>query len=171
MKIVKPASHLRIPYDLMRSVHFGKFMLTKESAVWFNLCAWIVRGQMGSCGLGKKLYEDYYLGKKKLVAHWDQDKIAEHIGLSPTSRGYISRMLTRLEQEWNAIVRIPMKSNHGNTIYIYEMGCVWKDREIIYLFKELWARELDDRILRLNGGDDGRNDGGGFQYGNQLVSV
>ena len=76
---LKGASHLRIDNDILRSKAFGQFALTKEAAIWFHLSGWIIRGQMSSCGLGKKLYEDFYLGQRKLVARWDQEMIAEAI--------------------------------------------------------------------------------------------
>ena len=116
------SSHLRIDNEMLRSKVFGQFALTKEAAVWFHLCGWIIRGQMSSCGLGKKLYEDYYIKRRKLVARWDQEIIAEHLGFSKKSNGYISRLLKKLEKEWNVIERIKIPSYSSHKIKVYELG-------------------------------------------------
>jgi len=117
-------SHLRIDNEMLRSKVFGQFALTKEAAVWFHLCGWIIRGQMSSCGMGKKLYEDYYIKRRKLVARWDQKIIAEHLGLSKKSKGYISRLLRKLEEEWQVIKRIKIPSYSSHKINVYELGYI-----------------------------------------------
>lgn len=171
MKNGKPKSHLRIPNDILRSKSFAQFMRTKESAVWFNLCGWIVRGQMGSCGLGKKLYEDYFLAQKKLVAHWDQNKIAEHLGFSKKSGGYISTLLKRLENQWKAIRIERIRSHNGSEICVYELGFVKDGQETLYLFSELWKRETEEQLNQLSQENEGLERGPGFRYGNRPVSV
>lgn len=143
----KGACHLRIGNDILRSKMFGKFMLTKEASVWFHLCGWIIRGKMSSCGLGKKLYEDYYLGQRKLVARWDQELIAEHIGLSKKSKGYVSKLLTKLEDDWNAIKIIKIPSYKSHSINVYELGYIDdNNRELLYLMTELREREAKEYL-------------------------
>ena len=144
----KGPSHLRIYNQILRSKEFGQFILAKEAAVWFHLCGWVIRGKMNSCGLAKKLYEDFYLGQRKLVARWDQDMIAEHIGLSKKSKGYVSTLLTKLEKDWNAIKIIKIPSYKSHYINVYELGYIDEDEhEVLYLMGELSKRNADEMLV------------------------
>ena len=143
----KRDSHLRIDNDILRSKVFGQFALTKEAAIWFHLCGWIIRGQMNSCGLGKKLYDDFYLSQRKLVARWDQEMIAEHLGLSKNSKGYISKLLGKLENEWKIIKRTKIPSYNSHKINVYELGYIENNgRELLYLTIEFRKRVALDKL-------------------------
>lgn len=115
-------SHLRIDNEILRSKLYAKFMWTREAAVWFYLCSWIIRGEMSNHGLGKKLYEDFYLNQRKLVARWDQEKIAEHFGIS--SKGYISRLLKKLDKDWDIIKTVKIQSYNSHQINVYVLGYI-----------------------------------------------
>jgi len=137
-------SHLRIHTELLKSKPFGQFIRTKEAAIWFNLCGWIIRGPLSDCGLGKKLYEEFYIGQKKLVARWDQDILAEHVGLSRKSKGYISRLLKRLEGYWTVIKIIKIPSYQLQKINVYELGYINESGdENLYLLTELRRRQIE----------------------------
>ena len=149
-------SHLRIDSDILRSKVFGQFALTKEAAIWFHLCGWIIRGQMNSCGLAKKLYEDFYLKQRKLVARWDQEMIAEHLGLSKKSKGYISRLLGKLEKEWEVIMRTKIPSYNSHKINVYELGYIDDNgQELLHLMVEFKRREAINNLTKFHHSENG----------------
>ena len=134
-------SHLRITHEILQSPEWGLFIRTKEAAVWFLLCGCIIRGRMSNHGLGKKLFEDYYVAQNKLVARWDQEQIAEKLGYKKSSKGYISSLTKKLEEEWKAIKCLKISPYNKHYINVYELGYVKSDgREVIYLFQELFKR-------------------------------
>lgn len=145
---LKGNSHLRIENDILRSKIFGQFILTREAAIWFYLCGWIIRGRMSSCGLANKLYEEYFLEQRKLVARWDQEMIAEHLGLSRKSKGYISTLLRRLEQKWKVIKREKIPSYNSHKINVYELGYIdSSNHEWLYLTLEFKRQTAKESLL------------------------
>jgi hypothetical protein len=146
---LKGSSHLRIENDILRSKVFGQFARSKEAAIWFHLCGWIIRGEMNSCGLAKKLYEDFFLEQRKLVARWDQDLIAEHLGLSKKSKGYISRLLRKLEHKWKVIKRIKIPSYNSHKINVYELGYINSEgHELLHLTIEFKRRNAKGNLTQ-----------------------
>jgi len=153
---LKGSSHLRVENDILRSKAFGQFALTREAAIWFYLCGWIIRGRMNSCGLANKLYEDFFLEQRKLVARWDQELIAEHLGFSKNSKGHISRLLRRLEHKWKVIKQYKIPSYNSHKINVYELGYIdSKDREWLYLTLEFRRRAAKDDIVKFY--EDGKH--------------
>ena len=145
----KYKSHIRITNEILKSPEWGRFTLTREAAVWFFLCGWIVRGKMNTAGMANKFYRDYYLGQRKLVARWNQGYIAEHLGFS--SKGYISELIRRLEEDWKAIKRIKIPSYDSYQMNLYEFGYVNKyDEDVFYLFENIYRRINDRETSRLS---------------------
>jgi len=149
----KTAPHLRIANEILRSKAFGQFSRTNEASVWFYLNGWIIRGEMNTCGLAHKLYKEFYLGQKKLVARWDQEKIAEHLGYSQKSKGYISTLVRKLEKEWKIIKTVKVPSYNSHKLNVYELGYIDDDgTEHLYFterflksaFEEKW-HPLDEQ--------------------------
>jgi hypothetical protein len=149
MKDWRSPSHLRIDNDILRSKAFGQFLFTKEAAIWFYLCGWIIRGRMNSCGLANKLYEDFFVEQRKLVARWDQELIAEHLELSRNSKGYISRLIGKLEHKWKVIKQIKIPSYNSHKINIYELGYIDSEgRELLYLTIEFKRRTAKNNLIQ-----------------------
>ena len=143
----KTPPHLRIANEILRSKAFSKFVGSKEASVWFYLNSWIIRGQMNTCGLASKLYKEFYLGQKKLVARWDQEKIAEHLGYSQKSKGYISTLVRKLEKEWKIVKTVKVPSYNSHKLNVYELGYIdddgtehlyFTERFLKLAFKEKW---------------------------------
>lgn len=103
---------------------------------------------MSSCGLANKLYEEYFLEQRKLVARWDQEMIAEHLGLSRKSKGYISTLLRRLEQKWKVIKREKIPSYNSHKINVYELGYIdSSNHEWLYLTLEFKRQTAKESLL------------------------
>jgi len=135
---------LKLPLDVMASKMYLGFVGTTEAQVWNLLCAYIRRGP--SVDLGNDYYEEYYLKQKKLVSRWNQNIIAEKIGLSKNSKGCISRAITRLAEDWKFIT-IHKEQSYQKTRNLYELG-YWEivpgeDRPVETLYLVERIRELD----------------------------
>ena len=141
---------LKLELSILRSRAFSEFIRSPEASIWFYLYGYTVRGKISSNGLGKRIYEEFYLKKKKIVARWDQRDIAINLGYSQKSKGYISRLLNELEKKWGLIKKIKIPSHNGHHLNLYEFGYIDdQGNEVLYfntVFRKLVAEERLERF-------------------------
>ena len=104
---------------------------------------------MSDCGFGKRIYEEFYLKKKKIVARWDQKDIAVNLGYSENSKGYISRMLNRLESKWGVIKKIKIPSYQNHHLNLYEFGYIDDHGNEVLHFNTVFRKlVVEERLKR-----------------------
>jgi len=106
-------NYLRLDLKILRSKAFKDFLRSPEAPIWFYLYSYTIRGQLSSCGFGKKLYEDFYLKKK------ENSRSLGHQGYC--AKSWIQKQWTRFkphrqigkkvghhQEKTNAIIRQPL---------------------------------------------------------------
>ncbi|MHA1482686.1 MAG: hypothetical protein ACTSQA_04515 [Candidatus Heimdallarchaeaceae archaeon] len=109
---------LMIPIRIMKNKRFKRWMGTREFQLWAHLYESIIRQKMDN-KLGNVLFREYYQ-KGILAARWDQKTIAVELGLSESSDGYISRLLSSMEKK--GIIKKHKKRWYTKNLKIYELG-------------------------------------------------
>lgn len=141
-------NYLRLDLKILRSKAFKDFIRSPEAPIWFYLYGYTIRGQLSSCGFGKKLYEDFYLKKKKIVARWDIKDIARNLGYK--SNGHVSNLIDRLEKKWGIIKKKRMPSYGNHYLNVYEFGYLDDEgTQMLYFDTVFIKRVAEEKLERL----------------------
>ena len=82
--------------------------------------------------------------------------IAEHLGLSKNSKGYISRLLRKLEAEWKVVKRTKIPSYNSHKINVYELGYIDDNgHELLHLMVEFKRREAINNSTKFHHSENG----------------
>ncbi len=92
----RPEPFLIIPYKLIRSKAYSKWMVTKEYAVWAYLLTYVIRSPKMNVGGSLDIYEDYFVQRKLLASRWTLELLADRLD---TSKGAVARYVKSLNEK------------------------------------------------------------------------
>jgi hypothetical protein len=98
---------------------------------------------LSSSGFGKKLYEDFYLKKKKIVARLDIKDIARNLGYK--SNGHVSDLIDRLEKKWGIIKKKRMPSYGNHYLNVYEFGYLDDEGTQMLYFDTVFIKRVAEK--------------------------
>jgi len=115
-------SYIKINNDYLRTPEYIIFNKATKSTVYFFILSSVIRESEDIKNYiqgANYIFNEYYI-KGNLVGRYSLEKIAEYLGFK--SHGYISKMLTELEQD-GFIKKIKRQVSVGEISY-YQVG-VW----------------------------------------------
>ena len=115
-RLINKPKFLRIPWCVLTTKTFRKWVGTAEAKVWFTMVSFTIRERMKG-GLGSKIYNEYY--KRGLVCmRWKQEDMALEMGSKDKS--YVSKLITSMLEK--GILKKHYDKWNNRRIVVYEMG-------------------------------------------------
>lgn len=145
--------HLEIPLKLLRDTDFMVWLRSAEGNAYLHLYSWIVRSDKVKSNVGKLIFNNYYK-KGILAARWDLKTIAENLGYSGKSTGYMSRLLTNMEKK--GIIKKHSDKLSRRAIKIYEFGIHCRDpyeHETLHAFVYFTKLSAKNKLADFLGGN------------------
>lgn len=149
----KRVPHFEIPLEMLRNTDFMIWLRSAEASVYLCLYSYIVRSEDVSTRIGKLLYSKYYR-KRILASSWNQKMMARKIGLSDNSTGYVSRLLTSMENK--GIIKKHKDKLNRRSINVYEFGTHTGEpykHETLYVFNHFIKASGEKTIADFLGGN------------------